>query len=181
VCDGTGGTTSSPTPTPTPTPSPSPTPPPIISDEPYDPIDEVEYDEEYEPYEVVEPPTTETIIEIIVNNPTARVNGANVALDQSAVILNGRTVVPLRFIAESLGASVEWISETSTAIITTADTRIEVTVDNPSARVNGASVALDQSATILNGRTVVPVRFIAESLGASVDWDAASQGITIRR
>ena len=53
-------------------------------------------------------PSGGSVIEIVVDNPVARVNGTNVTLDQSAAILNGRTVVPARFIAENLGAAVEW-------------------------------------------------------------------------
>ena len=120
-----------------------------------------------------------TVIEIVVNNPTAKVNGTNITLDQSATILNDRTLVPIRFIAESLGATVKW-DETQMVTITMGSTTILIKVDSNVAKVNGTNVTLDQSAIVLNDRTMVPIRFIAENLGAAVDWDDFSQKVTIR-
>jgi hypothetical protein len=120
-------------------------------------------------------------IEIFIDNTTARVNGTNVTLDQSATLLNGRTVVPARFIAENLGANVAWDDLARKVTITRDNTIIEIVIDNTTARVNGANVTLDQSATLLNGRTVVPARFIAENLGATVEWDDLARKVTIKR
>ena len=118
-------------------------------------------------------------IEIFIDNVTARVNGTNVALDQPATVLNGRTVVPARFIAENLGASVGWDELSNKVTITWGGTTLEIFIDNPTARVNGTNVALDQPATVLNGRTVVPARFVAENLGATVGWDELENKVTI--
>ena len=121
------------------------------------------------------------MIEIVIDNLIAKVNGSNVILDQSAITLNGRTVVPVRFIAESFGASVGWNERTQTVMILHDDTIIEIVIDNPIAKVNGQNVLLDQSATLLNGRTVVPARFIAESFGAAVDWNEQTRTVTIMK
>ena len=120
-----------------------------------------------------------TTIEIFIDNPVARVNGANVTLDQPAVTRNGRTVVPARFIAENLGATVEWDDIGRIVTITKGSTIILIQIDNPVARVNGIEVILDQPAVTLNGRTVVPARFIAENLGATVEWDEWARKVTI--
>jgi phage baseplate assembly protein gpV len=120
-----------------------------------------------------------TSIEIIIDNPTARVSGGNVTLDQPATVLNGRTVVPARFIAENLGATVAWNESTRMVTVTRESTTIEIIIDNTTARVNGANVTLDQPATVLNGRTMVPARFIAENLGATVGWDGDTRTVTI--
>jgi len=58
---------------------------------------------------------------------------------------------------------------------------IEIFIDNTTARVNGANVTLDQPATILNGRTVVPMRFVAENMGAIVDWDELARMVTVTK
>ena len=145
---------------------PTPTPP-IFTEEP--------------PIPTFAPPQETTIIEIVIDSLVAKVNGTNVLLDQSAITLNGRTVVPARFIAENLGASVGWNERTETVTILHDDTVIEIVIDDPIAKVNGRSVLLDQSATVLNGRTVVPAHFIAESLGAAVDWNEQTRTVTITK
>lgn len=95
------------------------------------------------------------------------------------IILHGRTLVPLRAIFEALDVEVEWIAETRTVIGTTDDTRIELTVDSTRTLLNGVEGALDVPATIIEGRTLVPVRFIAESTGQNVDWDAENRRVVI--
>ena len=95
------------------------------------------------------------------------------------IILHGRTMVPLRAIFEALDVDVKWIAETRTIIGTTDDTRIELTIDSTKTLVNGVEGALDVPATIIECRTLVPVRFIAESTGQNVDWDAANRRVLI--
>ena len=121
------------------------------------------------------------VIEIQVGNLIAKVNGNNVTLDQPAVLLpTGRNVIPARFIAENLGATVDWDGDTSTVIVTKGDTTILIQIDNPIAKINGKDVTLDQPAILLpTGRTVVPARFLAEALGATVDWDGETSTVII--
>ena len=85
-------------------------------------------------------------------------------------IINGRTMVPMRVIFEALGLYVEWDGETQTVTGTRPGSIIELTIGNETAIVNGESVTLDQPALIIDGSTMVPVRFIGESLGAEVTW-----------
>ena len=121
-----------------------------------------------------------TTIEVFIGKTTGTVNGKATTLDQGAVIKNSRTLVPLRFITEAMGATVAWDAATRTANINLADNKISLTVDKAVAKVNGYDVQLDAPATILNGRTVVPVRFVAESMGATTAWDAAQQKVTVQ-
>jgi len=121
----------------------------------------------------------EIVIEMIIDNPLVRINGENIVLDQPATILNGRTMLPIRFIAENLGAKVDWIEETQTVVITDETATIIIQIDNSVAQVNGKNIDLDQSATLLNGRTMLPIRFIAENLGAEVEWDEKMQTVKI--
>lgn len=120
-----------------------------------------------------------TEIKMTVGSSTAYVNGEAYTLDAAPVIRNNRTMLPVRFVAESLGAFVNWNGETSTAVILTEDVEISITINKAEALVNGTPVALDSPAFIENNRTYLPVRFVAESLGATVAWDGATSTATI--
>lgn len=97
-------------------------------------------------------------------------NGLFIDFDQPPIIENGRTLVPMRKIFETLGATVNWDGETQTITSTKGDTTIVLTVGNTTAYKNGEPIELDVPAKIINGRTLVPVRFIGESLDMVVEW-----------
>ncbi|MBS3938697.1 MAG: thermonuclease family protein [Peptococcaceae bacterium] len=107
------------------------------------------------------------------------VNGRLLVMDVSPIIRSGRTLVPLRAIFEALGASVEWNDATRTITGKRAETTITLQIDNPSASVNTTRVTLDVPPTIVGGRTLVPARFIAESLGARVGWNEQTRTVTV--
>ena len=100
------------------------------------------------------------------------VNGEYVKTPNHGYLKNGSTVASLRDLGEIFGASVSWDEKTSTAKITDSDKTIAVTKGKKTATVNGKSVEIGATAQIVNGRTYVPLRFLAENLGASVSWDA---------
>lgn len=95
--------------------------------------------------------------------------------DVPPTIVDNRTLVPVRAIFESLGATVEWDDSTRTATGTTADTVVVIQIDNSTAYVNGEERTLDVPAQIINNRTMVPARFVSEALGCDVTWDAKTQ------
>ncbi len=101
-------------------------------------------------------------------------NGKPIAFDVQPFIKDGRTIVPARMIAEALGAKAEWDSFTRTAIITKNADVICLPVGSKDAQVNGKAVTLDVPAEIQNGRTLVPLRFLAENLNFTVKWNSAS-------
>ena len=109
------------------------------------------------------------------------VNGEAKALDAAPIIRQSRTMLPVRFIAENLGATVDWDGATSTATITSGTTEIKITIGAAAATVNGEEKPLDAPAFIENSRTYLPVRFVAEALGATVDWDGATSTATITK
>lgn len=84
---------------------------------------------------------------------------------------NNRIMVPLRAIAETLGADVEWIAERNEVILTRAGVTIALPIGGSVAKVNGKEIALDAPCYAKNGRTLVPVRFVSEAFGQSVVWD----------
>lgn len=92
---------------------------------------------------------------------------------------NNRTLVPIRFIAEEMGAEVDWDGAEQLVTITQNDTIIKLTIGERRASVNGNWKYFDTSAVIYNDRTMVPLRFISETLGADVDWEAKTKTVYI--
>lgn len=123
---------------------------------------------------------THTSLVMTMGNTNAFVNRVQTTLDTAPVIRNSRTMLPARFVAEALGATVEWDGDTSTSRITSYDGDvIDITVGSSTAKINDISKQLASPAFIESGRTYLPVRFIAESLGATIEWDEALSKATI--
>jgi len=101
--------------------------------------------------------------------------------DQVPVISAGRTLVPLRFVSQDLGATVTWDDATSSVTMVFGSTRIVLVIGRQEITVNGVSRRLDVPAQIIGGRTMVPIRGIFESLGATVSWDQATNSVIITR
>lgn len=99
--------------------------------------------------------------------------------DVAPVIKNDRTMLPIRVVAESLGAKVVWSEPNQSVTITMDDKEIVIYVGQPFALVEGNPVELDSPAFIANDRTYLPMRFVAENLGATVTWDGVNQTVTI--
>jgi DNA-binding beta-propeller fold protein YncE len=142
-----------------------------------------------DPADPPQPPDEEKeiTIELQINNPKAKINGKELWIDSTnpsvvpLILPPGRTFVPIRFISEAFGAEVQWDGSTRTVRIylEAKDVRVTLQIDNKTARINQNIVNLDAAPQILNGRTMVPLRFIAEAFSAQVLWDAAEQRITI--
>lgn len=95
------------------------------------------------------------------------------------MISGERTLVPIRAVVEALGGSVEWNEAEREVVLTMNSDVISLTIDSDAAYLNGEEHILDTAPVVINGRTMLPIRFIAESFGLSVDWYEAEQSITI--
>ncbi len=93
-----------------------------------------------------------------------------VQTDVPPQLVSGRTLVPMRAIFEYLGAEVTWDNDTRTATGTLDDTVVIIQIDNTTAYVNDVPYTLDVPAQIIGNRTMVPARFVSESLGCVVTW-----------
>jgi len=102
-------------------------------------------------------------------------NGQPLATSVAPIIRTGRTLVPMRDIFEALGAKVQWNSLTRGIVATRGTTTIAMQIGRPRAEVNSQRVRLEQAPIIYLGSTMVPLRFVSEALGASVNWDGARQ------
>lgn len=99
------------------------------------------------------------------------VNGSHIKTDSAPFIEYDTTFVPIRFISEALGASVNWDENAKKASIYKNGNEIIIYENNKTAYVNNKKITLNKSARIESGRLFVPVRFVAEAFGASVNWD----------
>ena len=114
-----------------------------------------------------------------IDSKVASAFGKTVENDVAPIIVKNRTMLPARFVAENLGAKVEWNAAKRQATITGNGVTIVLTIDSTTATVNGKAVTLDSPAFIQNDRTYTPVRFIAEALGAQVEWNATTRQAVI--
>lgn len=106
-------------------------------------------------------------------------NGTELSFDQPPILENDRTLVPMRGIFEALGATVEWEESTQTITSTKDDITIIMQIGKHSFTKNGQEITLDVPPKVVNDRTLVPVRAIAESFEAAVGWDGATSTVTI--
>jgi len=111
-------------------------------------------------------------------------NLSPIQLDAPPIIVSDRTLVPLRAIAEAFNAQVNWNPDTKQVTVAIGDKTILLTIGNPKATVNGQPVYIDPQnpqvvPIISNSRTMVPLRFIAETMGATVEWDPVFKNIYI--
>ena len=106
-------------------------------------------------------------------------DGRELAFDVPPQIIEGRTLVPLRVIFEALGASVDWNGETRTVSAKKDGTDITMTIGSSVMGINSKTVTLDVPPQIIDDRTLVPARAVAEGFGAKVDWIADTRSVII--
>ncbi|MFC5449197.1 stalk domain-containing protein [Paenibacillus aestuarii] len=146
----------SPNPAPTPSPTPSPTPAPTPTPTPA-------------PVPAPEQGSKDITIHVFFNGNELQFDNAQ------PIVKDGRTLVPFRKLFETLGFTVQWVDNGSLrkAIGTKNGLSIELTIDSKNAIVNGSNVALDVPAQIIDGSTMVPLRFVSENSGYQVDFSSS--------
>lgn len=113
------------------------------------------------------------------NNIDVFVNGEEILMESSPKIEEGRTLIPIREVAEALGASVSWNQNSKSILIANQEVKIELKIDRSYAMVDDDKVILDVPPKILDEKTFIPVRFVAENLNAQVDWIERTKTIAI--
>ena len=123
------------------------------------------------------------IMRIPSSSPEIRVivDGKALSFDVPPQITNGRTLVPLRVIFEEMGATLEWDAATQTVTAKKGDTTVVLSIGNTSPTINGHAVPIDQAGIIVDGRTLAPLRFVAEAFGGTVVWDGENQTAAITK
>lgn len=114
-------------------------------------------------------------MEFFIGNGVYNLNGAAKAMDVSPIVMGGRTLLPIRFVTDAIGADIQWFETEKKVQINQGATILELWIGQNQARINGQSVFIDPDnasvmPAIVNGRTMMPLRFIAENLGCTVEW-----------
>lgn len=107
------------------------------------------------------------------------VNNTQYVMDVAPYISNGRTFVPVRYLANALGATTTWDAATQTVTLTLGSNTETMTIGSTTMTVNGTATTMDVAPVIVNGRTMLPARWVAQGFGAQVGWNPATQVVLI--
>ncbi len=126
------------------------------------------------------------VLKLQIGNTTVHINDRAVEIEAAPFVdaASGRTLVPIRIVTESIGANIEWDGAEQKITINHHDVTIELWIGRPIAHINGIMTPIDidspsLSPRIVAGRTVLPLRFVADNLGFDVGWEGATQTITL--
>lgn len=125
----------------------------------------------------------DTVVVLKIGNPSMLVNGMQKDIDPgngtTPVLSNSSTLVPIRAIIEALGGTVDWEQEEQKVTVALHDKAVELWLDKNTTKVNGTEVSVETAPTAINGRTMLPLRFVSENLGLCVNWDGTTESIAI--
>ena len=127
----------------------------------------------------------DVVVSLQINNPIMEVNGEQIEIDAGRntkpIVIQDRTVVPIRAIIESFGGTVNWDEGTQTVLLSMKNDNIQLVINSNTAYLNGTAHVLDVAPSVINGRTMLPIRFIAEGFNFGVAWESSTQTVSIIR
>ena len=127
----------------------------------------------------------DTVVSLQINNPIMEVNGIDAEIDPGRgtkpVVVNDRTLVPIRAIIEAFGGEVGWEQSTNSAVLTMDSDTIRLVIGSNTAYLNGKAQTLDVVPTVINDRTMIPIRFVAEGFNLGVAWDGKTRTVSVIR
>ena len=126
--------------------------------------------------------TDNTEIILSINQPYILINGAEHAIDTEGtvpVLIDDRTLLPVRAVVEAMGGTVEWDGDTQTVTLTKNMDTIRLVIDSDTAYLNDVPKTLDVAPRLISDRTMLPIRFIAENFQYQVEWDEANQRVIL--
>jgi hypothetical protein len=124
-------------------------------------------------------PAVDKVVKLTINSVSATKNGVPITLDVPAALMDGFTMVPVRFVSDGLGATVDFNTIQNTVNLVFGTRTIVLWPGSSIAKVDNTPVTLAKAPVIVDGRTLVPIRFVSESFGAKVDFISNTQPITI--
>ena len=117
-----------------------------------------------------------------VGSTSYTVNGVTKTMDAAPYIKDSRTFVPVRYVANALGVTddnIIWDGVKKTVTLIKGDRVVQMTIGSKTMLINGAAITMDTAPEIVSpGRTMLPIRFVAQALGATVNWDPATNTAT---
>ena len=124
---------------------------------------------------------SDVVVSLQINDPIMEVNGVETEIDvgrgTKPIVTNGRTLVPIRAIIEAFDGVVGWEESTQSVLLTMEDDTIKLVINSNVAYLNNKSETLDVAPTVINGRTMLPIRFVAEGFNLGVAWDSSTQTV----
>ena len=127
----------------------------------------------------------DVVLSLEINNPVMIVNGNQKEIDPgrntAPVIVNGRTLVPIRAIIEEFNGTVGWDEPSKTVTLSVYDDVVKLVIDSKTAYYNGKAHQLDVAPAVINERTMLPIRFIAQSFNFGIAWDDKTQTVSVIR
>lgn len=127
----------------------------------------------------------DTVVVLQIDNPVMLVNNLEKKIDSengaTPVLQNGYTLVPFRAIIESVGGTVDWEGNERKVTASLEGKVVELWLDKNNTKVNGNELTIEIAPTIINGRTMLPLRFVSENLGLNVGWEGSTKTITIKK
>ena len=125
----------------------------------------------------------DVVVSLQINDPIMEVNGVETEIDvgrgTKPIVTNSRTLVPIRAIIEAFGGDVGWEESSQSVLLTMEDDTIKLVINSNVAYLNNNAETLDVAPTVINGRTMLPIRFVAEGFNLGVAWEDATQTISI--
>lgn len=129
------------------------------------------------------PGETSGIAEFKIGEAKYTLNGAEVTMDVAPYIKGDRTYMPVRFVAQALGvaeSNIIWNQDEQTVVLIKGDRIVKLAIGSTTMYMNGVAFTMDVAPEIVDpGRTMLPVRWVAQALGADVQWDEATQTVTV--
>ncbi|WHH57395.1 copper amine oxidase N-terminal domain-containing protein [Petroclostridium sp. X23] len=124
------------------------------------------------------------VVEFVLGNKAYTVDGVEKEMDVAAYVQNDRTMLPVRFVADALGVSndnIIWNEATSQVTIIKDNRVAQMTIGSNILTINGTRITMDTTAVIKDGRTMLPIRFVGQALGATIGWNEATSTVTVSR
>lgn len=128
-------------------------------------------------------PSNKSEIRLKIGSNSMIVNGKDMNIDPDPgtvpVIVNGRTLLPIRAIVEAMGGTIAWNDVDKKISVVVGSNKIELWIDKTTTTVNGIEKSIEVSPKIINKRTMIPIRYVIENLNCQVNWDSETKSITI--
>jgi hypothetical protein len=118
-------------------------------------------------------------VKMAINRATATVNGVQQKLEQAPTLVNGTTMIPVRFFVDAMGGEIQWDATSQRVTIMRDHHLIEMWIKDSEVIIDGKRYTSDEAPRLMKGRTMLPLRLISEALGWTVGWDAATKSITL--
>jgi len=129
--------------------------------------------------------SSDIVVSLQINDPIMELNGVETEIDlgrgTKPIVMHGRTLVPIRAIIEAFGGEVGWDGSSRSVLLTLGDDTIKLGINSNVAYLNDSAKVIDVAPTIINNRTMLPIRFVAESFNLGVAWNGNTKTVSIIR